>query len=69
MLQPDNSVENTSRTEVPNNLRPVFCSPDDRSYHIKTENDQVISRNRVHLRETNVKFVPQIQNIPRVSKF
>ena len=24
MLQPDNSVENTSRTEVPNNLRPVF---------------------------------------------
>ena len=24
MLQPDNSVENTSHTEVPNNLRPVF---------------------------------------------
>ena len=24
MLQPDVSVENTSRTEVPNNLRPVF---------------------------------------------
>ena len=24
MLQPDDSVENTSRTEVPNNLRPVF---------------------------------------------
>ena len=24
MLQPDNSVENTSCTEVPNNLRPVF---------------------------------------------
>ena len=24
MLQPDNSVENTSYTEVPNNLRPVF---------------------------------------------
>ena len=24
ILQPDNSVENTSRTEVPNNLRPVF---------------------------------------------
>ena len=24
MLQPDNSVENTSRTDVPNNLRPVF---------------------------------------------
>ena len=24
MLQPDYSVENTSRTEVPNNLRPIF---------------------------------------------
>ena len=24
MLQPDDSVENKSRTEVPNNLRPVF---------------------------------------------
>ena len=24
MLQPDNSVENTTCTEVPNNLRPVF---------------------------------------------
>ena len=24
MLQPDDSVENTSHTEVPNNLRPVF---------------------------------------------
>ena len=24
MLQPDNSVENTSCTEVPNNLRPIF---------------------------------------------
>ena len=24
MLQPDNSVDNTSCTEVPNNLRPVF---------------------------------------------
>ena len=24
MLEPDDSVENTSRTEVPNNLRPVF---------------------------------------------
>ena len=24
LLQPDNSVENTSHTEVPNNLRPVF---------------------------------------------
>ena len=24
MLQPDNSVENTSCTEAPNNLRPIF---------------------------------------------
>ena len=24
MLQPDNSMENASHTEVPNNLRPVF---------------------------------------------
>ena len=24
MLQPDNSVENTSCSEIPNNLRPVF---------------------------------------------
>ena len=46
----------------------ISCSPDNRSYHIKTENDQVISCNRVHLRETNVKFVPQVQKIPRVSK-
>ena len=46
----------------------ISCSPDKRSSHIKTENDQVISRNRVHLHETNVKFVPQVQNIPRVSK-
>ena len=46
----------------------ISHSPDNRSYHIKTENDQVISRNRVHLRETNVKFVPQVQNIPKVSK-
>ena len=45
----------------------ISCSPDNRSYHIKTENDQVISHNRVHLRETNVKFVPQVQNIPKVS--
>ena len=37
-------------------------------YHIKTENDQVISHNRVHLCETNVKFVPQVQNIPKVSE-
>ena len=46
----------------------ISCSPDNRSYHIKTENDQVISCHRVHLRETNIKFVPQLQNIPRVSK-
>ena len=36
----------------------VSCLPDNRSYHIKTENDQVISHNRVHLHETNVEFVP-----------
>ena len=46
----------------------ISCSPDNRSYHIKTENDQVISHNRVHLHETNVKFVPQVQHIPKVSK-
>ena len=46
----------------------ISRSPDNRSYHIKTENDQVISRNWVHLHETNVKFVPQVQNIPKVSK-
>ena len=46
----------------------ISCSPDNRSYHIKTENDQVISHNRVHLRETNVEFVPQVQHIPKVSK-
>ena len=46
----------------------ISRSPNNRSYHIKTENDQVISCNRVHLCETNVKFVPQVQNIPRVSK-
>ena len=46
----------------------ISHSPDNRSYHIKTENDQVISRNRVHLCETNVKFVPQVQNIPKASK-
>ena len=46
----------------------VSCSPDKRSYHIKTENDQVISCNRVHLHETNVEFVPQVQHIPKVSK-
>ena len=43
-------------------------SPDNRSYHIKTENDQVISHNRVHLPETNVEFVLQVQHIPKVSK-
>ena len=46
----------------------ISCSPDNRSYHIKTENDQVISHNRVHLHETNVEFVPQVQHIPKVSK-
>ena len=46
----------------------ISRSPDNRSYHIKTENDQVISRNRVHLHETNVKFVSQVQNIPKVLK-
>ena len=46
----------------------ISHSPDNRSYHIKTENDQVISCNRIHLHKTNVKFVPQAQNIPRVSK-
>ena len=44
------------------------CSSDNRSYHIKTESAQVISCNRVHLRETNVEFVHQAQNIPKVSK-
>ena len=46
----------------------VVHSPDNRSYHIKTENDQVISHNRVHLHETNVEFAPQVQNISKVSK-
>ena len=46
----------------------VSRSPDNRSYHIKTENGQIISRNRVHLHETNVEFVPQVQNIPKVLK-
>ena len=44
----------------------VSRSPDDRSYHIKTENGQSISCNRVHLHENNVEFVPQVQNIPKV---
>ena len=38
------------------------------SYHIKAENGHIISHNRVHLHETNVEFVPQVQNIPKVSK-
>ena len=46
----------------------ILCSSDNRSYHVKTENDQVISCNWVHLRETNVEFVPKVQNIPKVSK-
>ena len=46
----------------------ILRSPDNRSYYVKTENDQVISRNRVHLHETNVEFVPQVQNIPKVLK-
>ena len=46
----------------------ISCSPDNGSYHIKTENDQVISCNRVDLCETNVEFVPQVQNIPKVLK-
>ena len=46
----------------------ISHSPDNRSYHIKTENDQVISHNRVHLHETNVEFVSQVQHIPKVSK-
>ena len=46
----------------------VSRSPDNRSYHIKTENGQIISHNRVHLCETNVEFIPQVQNIAKVSK-
>ena len=46
----------------------VAHSPDNRSYHIKAESGQVTSRNRVHLHETNVEFVPQVQNILKVSK-
>ena len=49
----------------------VTRSPDNRSYHIKAESGQVISHNRVHLHETNVEFVPQVQDIlkvPKVSK-
>ena len=47
----------------------ISCSPDNRSYHIKTENDQVISRNRVHLGETNVKFVPQVRTFQKFQMF
>ena len=47
----------------------VAHSPGNKSYHIKAEGGQVISHNRVHLCETNIEFVPQVQNIPRVSKF
>ena len=46
----------------------VSRSPDNRSYHIKTRSHQVISHNRVHLHQTNVEFVPQVQNTPKVSK-
>ena len=50
------------------NVRVVAAhSLDNRSYHIKTESGQVISCNRVHLHETNVEFVPQVQNIQKVS--
>ena len=45
----------------------ILHLPDNRSYHVKTENDQIISRNWVHLHETNVEFVLQVQNIPKVS--
>ena len=46
----------------------VAHSPDNRSCHIKVESGQVISHIRVHLHETNVEFVLQVQNIPKVSK-
>ena len=46
----------------------ILPSPDNRSHHIKTGNDQVISHNRVHLHETNVEFVLQVKNIPKVLK-
>ena len=45
----------------------VSCSPDNRSYHIRTESGTVISCNRVHLRPTNVNFIlqqPVQQNFP-----
>ena len=43
-------------------------SPDNRSFHIKTESGQVISHNRIHLCETNVEFVPKVQDILKVPK-
>ena len=46
----------------------VAHSLDNRSYHIKAESGQVIYHDRVHLRETNVEFVPQVQDIPKIPK-
>ena len=37
----------------------ISHSPNNRSYHIRTESGTVISHNRVHLRPTNVNFVLQ----------
>ena len=45
----------------------VAHSPDNRSYHVRSESDTVISHNRVHLRLTNVNFTlqqPVQQNFP-----
>ena len=44
----------------------VACSPDNRSYHVRTESGPVFSCNRVHLRPTNVNFTlqPVQQNFP-----
>ena len=45
----------------------ISHSPDNRSYHIRTESGTVISHNRVHLRLTNVNFTlqqPVQQNFP-----
>ena len=45
----------------------VACSPDNRSYHVRTEVGTVISHNRVHLRLTNVNVTlqqPVQQNFP-----
>ena len=45
----------------------VACSPDNRSYHVRTESGTVISCTRVHLRLTNVNFTlqqPIQQNFP-----